>query len=1577
MQLFITYNGRLMEYVLSAEMRREEIPLQTIGLNISVYVEKWLSADKEQWHFVESTGINVLQVQQNSQGKRVLTPCASLPIKNQTRYLLGVKGTTQTIGVYTQQYIAHNQVFVKYRLPESNYITVGTQGNCILRINRKVVAPIHFELNICEDGTAQLKCNKEVYVNNILVNTEYTIYPFDTLYLAGVKLVYLPGIIAVNSNNCVTTELRTINELDLLDAQSDLGAAEEYTYFSRAPRQLTALTTSKIAIEAPPQKKVEEKTPWFLTIGPTITMPMPMLCSIIINMTYSQRMYGGTGRGVGMYIGMFVSMILTALLGLFWGAVRKHWQKKQDTEKELKRVTSYTKYISNIRDELQLRAVDYVDEMQKQFLTSYEMATQISRDSLWLWNRNTNHSDFGSLRIGTGTVVNETPIEIQKERFNIDDTDALQSAPLDVQTEYRYITNAPVLINLFERNMVGVTGDKEQSDAIMNSMIVQLAGLYSYTDLKIAVCTSMEDKEKFMWARFLPHMQISDTDLRLFVYDRNSCERVISYVVNLIQSRAESTKENTKNKMLPHYVIFCTDEKLLESDAIRNYANSNSNLGITFVLMFGSIAALPNNCTYVLQNDAQYRGINILTGAVDLNCTVDYEQIDSVTAENFARELCGYTVKEAVLGTLPTKVNFLETLGVAQIEEWDLKQHYKEARTYESIRGLIGVGCGGALKYLDIHEKKHGPHGLIAGMTGSGKSEMLQTIIVSWAMTYSPEELAFVLIDYKGGGMANLFAGLPHVVGVLTNLSDESDEDEEKSAVKNTGITNRALVSIKAEIKRRQAVFKKHKINHIDDYIKMYHRGEVIEPLPHLVIISDEFAELRKEQHDFISELVSAARVGRSLGVHLILATQKPAGVVDDEISSNARYRLSLRVQDKADSMSMLKRPEAAYLTQIGRLYMQVGSDEIFEEIQAAYSGGYYYPQDAQNKKNSLVCDMVCLDGSVIEFADTRKKAVDKLKLKTELETCVNYVTEQVHKLGIKLPAQLWLPFLPEKMYLSDIKETVHSNGVNVIYGVVDDITRQSQYPLMYNCNDSGNTAIVGNSGCGKTTLLQTMLYTFATKYTAEDVQFYIYDYSSRILKMFTQVAHCGGVILNDESEVEKAQRTMQLFMDIMAERRDLFDKEDVGSFTEYNNLHRLPIIYLIIDDFASWRAAHLETLGDKLITIMRDGGKYGIYVIITVNTTTEIVYKMTSYINTYIALMLQERSAYRELCAITPSALPTPVKGRGLTVAGNTLAEYQVLLPVKHESEVVRNSMIKQELQIITEQSVKIKAKRIPVLPKGSTFDEIMQMCDLLNSDDIDTKMLIGYNIDTIEPIYLKLTSTFLYTVSDLSSDCSGGLRLLKNMYTIAEKQEYIIKYVQLTGTAYTIDNPNVISTDEQLYDLIRYINNLYNTRDKEFREYLVSQVESKVSEKILRQQFVKSLTPVFVFIDNLHAFVQQLQSESICKFSVSEAVNLETALITKPVYNYMKSVFERGAGYGIYFVACFDKDAHTQRALDIYNSFHNNSMGIHFGGCISAQTYVNGACIPGGYKQQSKELPTDNAVLRNGNNEMLIWVP
>lgn len=313
--------------------------------------------------------------------------------------------------------------------------------------------------------------------------------------------------------------------------------------------------------------------------------------------------------------------------------------------------------------------------------------------------------------------------------------------------------------------------------------------------------------------------------------------------------------------------------------------------------------------------------------------------------------------------------------------------------------------------------------------------------------------------------MANAFQGLPHLVGTITNLGGNQ--------------INRALASIKSELLRRQRLFSDAGVTSIDNYIILYRNKEVSLPLPHLIIVVDEFAELKSDQPEFMKELVSAARVGRSLGIHLILATQKPSGVVDEQIWSNSRFKLCLKVQTPSDSQEMLKRPEAAEIKEKGRGYLQVGNNEVFTLFQSSWSGAPYAGGDSAGDERPQM-DIVTLGGERRSLLPKVKSGEGASQL-SELQAVVNHIAALSAEHSIREAFQLWLPPLPETLLLTEVLEPqqiwngVHwqqpTDNLTATVGRVDNPADQDQYNLDINFNLNGHMLVYGAPSSGKTML--------------------------------------------------------------------------------------------------------------------------------------------------------------------------------------------------------------------------------------------------------------------------------------------------------------------------------------------------------------------------------------------------------------------------------------------------------------------------------------------------------------------------
>lgn len=321
----------------------------------------------------------------------------------------------------------------------------------------------------------------------------------------------------------------------------------------------------------------------------------------------------------------------------------------------------------------------------------------------------------------------------------------------------------------------------------------------------------------------------------------------------------------------PHYVVFVLNDWGIKTHPVAQYIPNAQKCNASYFFFENEKKDLPLWCSRIITLDSHCSGVMVSSGDRDRVERFTYDPIDDVQLLEAAKKLSPVYCEEISLENALTKnITLFEMLNILGVDDIDLKRNWAQAEIYKTMAAPLGVKTKDEIVYLDLHEKAHGPHGLVAGTTGSGKSEILQTYILSMAILYHPYEVGFVVIDFKGGGMVNQFKNLPHLIGAITNIDGKE--------------INRSLMSIKAELENRQRIFAESNVNNISNYIKLYKAGKANIPIPHLIIVVDEFAELKAEQPEFMKELISAARIGRSLGVHLILATQKPAGQVNEQI---------------------------------------------------------------------------------------------------------------------------------------------------------------------------------------------------------------------------------------------------------------------------------------------------------------------------------------------------------------------------------------------------------------------------------------------------------------------------------------------------------------------------------------------------------------------------------------------------------------------------------------------------------------------------------------------------------------------
>lgn len=687
-------------------------------------------------------------------------------------------------------------------------------------------------------------------------------------------------------------------------------------------------------------------------------------------------------------------------------------------------------------------------------------------------------------------------------------------------------------------------------------------------------------------------------------------------------------------------------------------------------------------------------------------------------------------------------LTFLEMYNVSKIEHLNIRTRWKENNPTVTLKAPVGVDTLGNLFYLDLHEKYQGPHGLVAGMTGSGKSEFIITYILSMAVNYHPDEVAFILIDYKGGGLAGAFENkkkgikLPHLAGTITNLDGAS--------------INRSLVSIQSELRKRQSIFNEAKqisnegTMDIYKYQKLYREGIVTEPVPHLFIISDEFAELKTQQPDFMDQLISTARIGRSLGVHLILATQKPNGVVNDQIWSNSRFRVCLKVQEKQDSMDMIKRPDAAELSATGRFYLQVGYNEFFDIGQSAWCGAPYVPtEEVESKEEDSVQIIDNLGRIVKEVKDSKKENEENVNNIKQIVGIVNYLSEIADEDNISV-RKLWMDEIPEFITVNSLINKygpLSKDSPEVVIGEYDDPFNQQQNIVVHNVLECGNTIIYGATGSGKELLVNTLVCGLIENYTPSDINLFLIDFGSEALQMYAKAPHVGNVLLS--SDEEQLIRLMKILKEQIYERKKLL-AEYSGNPDLYEKAtgQSLSAIITIIDNYAAFNELY-ENLVDELAYLSREGSKYKIYFIITATAVNEVKYKISQNFGKQYVLQMNDKSDYSSVFGNVKGVYPSKLIGRGL-ILKNSVYEFQTAHICKDEELQAYVTGLISELNANYSDDNVIK---VPEVPEKLTPEDIKITQTLEN-------VQVGVDLDLVKPVVVNLKKSVVNVITGKNID-------------------------------------------------------------------------------------------------------------------------------------------------------------------------------------------------------------------------------
>jgi type VII secretion protein essC len=1052
--------------------------------------------------------------------------------------------------------------------------------------------------------------------------------------------------------------------------------------------------------------------------------------------------------------------VVTSIISIF----EKKKKYKKDCEE---RRSTYLNYIENKKNEINQAREEELKCLKEQYYSIAEDAEHIKTFSPVLFDRIPDDEDFLDVYLGVGTTRASRIIDYKlQEKLEVGDD--LCSMPSELAAGYKDIKDAPVVIKLKSANAVGIVGEVNSRYNMMKNILLDLICRQYYGDLSIYALLD-ENENKYDWLQLLPHIQTRYASRRI-VCDSESKNNIFENLYKELTLRSESKTQMGFN------VVFVMAEHNIKNHPISRFIEKASELNTVFLFFEPSVELLPLHCTSIIDiasaTKAQlYESTNKLEKTnFDYTCIADDEirKLIEILAPVYCDEI-------SLEGALRKSISLFELLGIYDVRDIDLGKNWRNSKIYDSMAVPLGVNVKDNVVYLDLHEKYHGPHGLVAGTTGSGKSEILQTYILGAATLFHPYEIGFVIIDFKGGGMVNQFKRLPHLIGAITNIDGKAIE--------------RSLKSIKAELLKRQTLFAEADVNHIDKYIKAYKEGKVKTALPHLVIIVDEFAELKAEQPEFMKELISAARIGRSLGVHLILATQKPAGQVNDQIWSNSKFKLCLKVQTQEDSNEVLKSPLAAEIREPGRAYLQVGNNEIFELLQSGFSGS----PEKSDQGNQKAFDIYSLDFKGNRSLVYRQRPKKTESSRTQLEVIVDYVHDYCESAKIQKLPDICLPGLSTSIGFDNERYGCTKNlEMSVSIGIYDDPDHQLQSQAVVDIGDS-NVLIIGSSQYGKTNLLETIVRGLAENYSPKEVNIYIIDFASMVLKNLEKLAHVGGVVC--PADDEKLKNLLKYLTNQINYRREAMLSVGVSSFTSYKEAgyKEFPQIILMIDNFTMLKDLYLQD-NDMLLNLCREGTSTGISIVIANAQTSGLGYKYMANFATRISMFCNEPSEYASVfgaCRMRPDETP----GRCLVEVEKTIYECQTFLAFEGEREIERIQNMQKFVGEMNERYSKMRAVPIPEIPQllgeKYVFDRFKGSYDTV-------KQIIGIGYETVSPIVYEIPKNNLLAVC--GGENTGKANFLKYILHSMQRTHSDIELFIFDNYKKKLDS---FRTDSTVYDV------------------------------------------------------------------------------------------------------------------------------------------------------------------------------
>ncbi|WP_022882968.1 FtsK/SpoIIIE domain-containing protein [Gryllotalpicola ginsengisoli] len=923
--------------------------------------------------------------------------------------------------------------------------------------------------------------------------------------------------------------------------------------------------------------------------------------------------------------------------------------KRQRANRQKRSIAEFEEGLEGLTQSLEHERAKEKEQRLKETPSTEEAYEAAVRRAPLLWTRRPEHWSFLNVRLGVGSMVSRNTIRLDRRRGLLPEYQTRLDKVVDT---HRTLAGVPITENLYDAGAIGVAGPALHTVGPLNGLLVQLTALHSPAELVVGAIVSSRWSREVEWLKWMPHTSSPHSPIEggHLADSESSAAQLLAKLEDIVEDRLAENRRQAQRRgamtqeaaaldrgqevgkdksggtpsPIPAIVVLISNDAPVDRGRLIQLAEQAADAGVYPIWVADDVSGLPAVCRSYLSLDEEGHAEVGLVRLGEQITDVEVEPISRDRAQSYGHAMApvidaGAPVADS--SDLPRSISLVTLLGhelaesgEAVVDRWQQNSSIHDRsgapptpRRAGKLRAIVG-SAGYDAMHLDL--RTQGPHALVGGTTGSGKSEFLQAWVLGMAAEYSPDRVTFLFVDYKGGSAFADCVNLPHCVGLVTDLSPH--------------LVRRALTSLRAELHYREHLLNRKKAK---DLLELEKRGDPESP-PALILVIDEFAALVGEVPEFVDGVVDIAQRGRSLGIHLVMATQRPAGVIKDNLRANTNLRIALRMADEGDSQDVIGVKDSAHIDPSlpGRGYAKTGPGRL-AAFQSGYAGGW---TSAEPERADIEVAELRFGG---ENKWEDKAAPAKVDEKHDLgpndqQRLVSTMRTASRLAAIPAPRRPWLDELAPVYDLSKLRQRTDAE---LLLGVADMPERQEQQTMYFRPDQDGHLVIYGTGGSGKSTVLRTLACAAAVTPRGGPVHVYALDFGTAALRMIDQLPHVGAVIAGDDSErIIRLLRTLEQELETRAE---LFASAGASNIVEYRSLtgrHDFPRILLLVDGLQAFRDEY-ESVTSRAAawatfrSILSDGRGLGLHVAFTADRAGAVPTWLSAAVQRQVVLRMTE----------------------------------------------------------------------------------------------------------------------------------------------------------------------------------------------------------------------------------------------------------------------------------------------------------------------------------------------------------------